>query len=853
MSTTKNFFTKIIDKVPNSFTDGEKQNVVDNKKDMDNTSITKTVRKLSAEKTPEEKILELYDCAETSVRAATPSKKVKFDEYGFIEYSNGRSLSIESDIREVETKRYKKFNQKFTKLLSSKRNNSSIPEIIRNSKRFKQWTYKGFPIEFREQIYEVLTNVEKQLENLPGCYHKVLRVARKNSTFIRQIDADIHRTLRKHCFFNERYSVQQKELFSVLVAYSIYNPQVGYCQGMNLIAGILLIHIKNEEKTFWALHYLLSDDKIQHHGFMCPGFPKYQRFEDHFKMVLNGYVADVYNNFEIQNVPYSAFLPKWFFLIFMEALPYEIAIKVFDIFLFRGHSVLIATGACILKFYRKQLSKLSMENILTFLLEAVPIDHYIDHDRFFKKLKKFYKILKKHDLCLPNYPASDEEFCPANCGEDIILEENPEEHPADGVPQGSVEETEPKIEAEQTLINIVIIEPSIEDSQTPDESCAEEKKESETVPETNNVVKSTSIVDAKITPGKITDKFSEFVKLKEAKENIETGIKRTLGKPLDFTRAFSQAFTTTDFAPLKVEQKPTGRSENNISHVPNKEVFHHYPKISVDHGTQVTADDHMPSNHEDEEKENDETQKEIETDGIYQTSTEVDNQEENFAKKPSENVMGFTITRSCPNIWLESLNGLNLLLTDNFEDMKTKFHSICHFESTSDVSSNDAEIDSVKNISSLEPGNFSLVLNNPQLRSTILRDLATRKFLTTFITAPSNAADLLDLKHPIGKISLTRDIFIKRSAAIGLRPMAGISLALPELMKLPCSPVLGRHGSGVTESLIKLNSSRAIFPAKTAQLLSIEDKQEKQSQSDERPNEKEGEQNSQVTCDVTSA
>ena len=42
-------------------------------------------------------------------------------------------------------------------------------------------------------------------------------------------------------------------LNSVLVAYSVYDMEVGYIQGLNLIAGILLYHIKSEEQTFWAL------------------------------------------------------------------------------------------------------------------------------------------------------------------------------------------------------------------------------------------------------------------------------------------------------------------------------------------------------------------------------------------------------------------------------------------------------------------------------------------------------------------------------------------------------------------------------------------------------------------------
>ena len=42
-------------------------------------------------------------------------------------------------------------------------------------------------------------------------------------------------------------------LKKVLVAYSIYDVDLGYVQGLNMIAGVLLYHIKNAEQTFWAL------------------------------------------------------------------------------------------------------------------------------------------------------------------------------------------------------------------------------------------------------------------------------------------------------------------------------------------------------------------------------------------------------------------------------------------------------------------------------------------------------------------------------------------------------------------------------------------------------------------------
>lgn len=44
------------------------------------------------------------------------------------------------------------------------------------------------------------------------------------------------------CFSSDR----QQALFHVLAAYSMYNTEVGYCQGMSEIAALLLMYLNEE-------------------------------------------------------------------------------------------------------------------------------------------------------------------------------------------------------------------------------------------------------------------------------------------------------------------------------------------------------------------------------------------------------------------------------------------------------------------------------------------------------------------------------------------------------------------------------------------------------------------------------
>ena len=73
--------------------------------------------------------------------------------------------------------------------------------------------------------------------------------------FYLQIDLDVNRTYRDHMMFRERYNPRQSALFHVLAAYSVYNTEVGYCQGMSQIGET---HVKICNKSSNCAHMCLQ-------------------------------------------------------------------------------------------------------------------------------------------------------------------------------------------------------------------------------------------------------------------------------------------------------------------------------------------------------------------------------------------------------------------------------------------------------------------------------------------------------------------------------------------------------------------------------------------------------------------
>lgn len=107
--------------------------------------------------------------------------------------------------------------------------------------------FKGIPNSLRHRVWYKLLDIDAQKRAQNGVYEKMKESGRKYSLDLRQIDLDINRTFRDNVAYRKRYCQRQVQLYNVLVAYSIYNTEIGYCQGMSGITALLLMYLSDEE------------------------------------------------------------------------------------------------------------------------------------------------------------------------------------------------------------------------------------------------------------------------------------------------------------------------------------------------------------------------------------------------------------------------------------------------------------------------------------------------------------------------------------------------------------------------------------------------------------------------------
>ncbi|TKS70531.1 USP6 N-terminal-like protein [Collichthys lucidus] len=281
---------------------------------------------------------------------------------------------------------------------------------------------------------------------LDSLFQRMKEQARRYSSEIKQIDLDINRTFRDHIMFMDRFGVKQQSLFHVLSAYSVYNTEVSYCQGMSQIAALLLMYM-NEEDAFWALSQLLTNQKHGMHGFFVPGFPKLQRFQTHHDQIISKLIPKLKKHLDREQMSAGIYSTKWFLQCFIDRpgedssnpaempsafmiacsnvkfifqvewtagckaedyTPFTLTLRLWDIFILEGERLLTAMSYTILKIHKKRLLKMSLEELREFLQERIAQTFFFSDDVIVEQLQGAMTELRKMKLDLPPPGKPDE-------------------------------------------------------------------------------------------------------------------------------------------------------------------------------------------------------------------------------------------------------------------------------------------------------------------------------------------------------------------------------------------------------------------------------------------------------------
>ena len=288
------------------------------------------------------------------------------------------------------------------------------------SDKIKRYVRKGIPADLRGAAWFWYGGGPQMLKEQPGLYQKLLERVEQgdlSDNDREHIERDLNRTFPDNIRFKPdptttldaqagagggeahvngtpkkgkkgRHSTEPEmpilqSLRRVLQAFAIHNPDTGYCQSLNFIAGLLLLFLnEDEEKAFILLNIVTSVHLPGTHGVALEGanidiavlmscikesLPAVWAKLDDKGGMGSGPVAEA-----LRLPTVSLATTAWFMSLFVGTLPIECVLRVWDCLFFEGSKTLFRIALAIFKFGQPQILAVSDPMEVFQLVQTIP-------------------------------------------------------------------------------------------------------------------------------------------------------------------------------------------------------------------------------------------------------------------------------------------------------------------------------------------------------------------------------------------------------------------------------------------------------------------------------------------------
>lgn len=226
----------------------------------------------------------------------------------------------------------------------------------------------GIPKEVRGMVWQLVAGSKNfQLEEL---YATIKSAELLHS---KQIKRDLTRT----SFVTSSEAVGKIDLlYAVIKAYSVFDPEVGYTQGMCFIAVPLIINM-NESEAFCLLVTLMKDYNVR--LFFQDEMRGLHLLLYQFDRLLEDKCPYLYNHLVKQGVKLLMFALQWFLTFFAYKFPLEFVLRIYDVIITEGIEAVLKFALNLMIRNEQALLALAFDQLLEFLKNRL-FAIYLDDD-----------------------------------------------------------------------------------------------------------------------------------------------------------------------------------------------------------------------------------------------------------------------------------------------------------------------------------------------------------------------------------------------------------------------------------------------------------------------------------------
>jgi hypothetical protein len=183
-------------------------------------------------------------------------------------------------------------------------------------------------------------------------------------------------------------NISPDSLPRILNAYSILDPELGYTQGMNFLAAMLLLSL-DEEEAFWSFYSLMNRHRLKRRLIFTTGFPKLLLLSKVVDYLIGEKFPEIKKLMNQTHLPSVSFIPMWFMTIFISPeLDFDLISLIFDLFLAYWIPPLISFGMAMIE--------INKEPILSQEIDFLEIMTFSRKSPLMSDMKVINEVLNKH-------------------------------------------------------------------------------------------------------------------------------------------------------------------------------------------------------------------------------------------------------------------------------------------------------------------------------------------------------------------------------------------------------------------------------------------------------------------------
>ncbi|KAJ1734097.1 hypothetical protein LPJ61_001254, partial [Coemansia biformis] len=200
----------------------------------------------------------------------------------------------------------------------------------------------GVPSRVRGVVWQTLTQARSTY--LQTVYTQLVKEYSPHERVIRR---DLTRTFPRVPVFKSEGGEAQQRLFRILKAYSLYDAEVGYCQGLGFIIGPLIMSM-GECEAFCVLVRLMETYDLR--GMFTEDMAGLHLRLYQFQELATEIAPDVMRHLEAHGVLPAMYVPSWFLSLFAYTMPLSFVLRAMDVIMAeRAPESIVRIGVALLQ------------------------------------------------------------------------------------------------------------------------------------------------------------------------------------------------------------------------------------------------------------------------------------------------------------------------------------------------------------------------------------------------------------------------------------------------------------------------------------------------------------------------